>query len=232
MFPATRISVIHKLRSPKDREQALDGFVKLYWVPVYKYLRMKWHKDEEDAKDLTQAFFLRCLEKDFFTTFDPNKAKFRTFLRVCLDGFAVNELKAQRATKRGGQSLHIPIDFQIAENELKELQTHATPETIFEQEWIRSVFRVSLDKLANEYEQKGKSVVFRVFERYEMEAPQDISYQDLASQFKVPITQITNYLADARKQFRRIVLETLELATTTEEEYRNEVRSLLGIEPK
>jgi RNA polymerase sigma factor (sigma-70 family) len=230
MFPLTRISIIQRLQNPEQREQALDGFVKLYWVPIYKYLRMKWNKNEEDAKDLTQAFFLRCVEKNFFNGFDSKKARFRTFLRVCLDGFVANERKSQLATKRGGHLLHLPMDFQIAENELKELQTHQTPEKIFEQEWARSLFRISLEKLAKEYEEKGKSVIFRVFERYEMEATSDISYKDLASEFEVPVSQITNYLADARKQFRRIVLETLEAATATEEEYRSEVRALLGLE--
>jgi len=230
MFPQTRISIIQKLQNPKERQQALDGFIKLYWLSVYKYLRMKWNKDEEDAKDLTQAFFLRSLEKNFFTGFDPNRARFRTFLRVCLDGFAANERKAQLTAKRGGQLAHVPLDFQIAEKELKELQTQETPEKLFEQEWVRSVFRVSLERLAKEYEQNGKSRVFQVFERYEMEAAQDMSYKDIASEFEVSVTQITNYLADARKQFRRIVLETLQEATTTEEEFRSEVRSLLGIE--
>jgi RNA polymerase sigma factor (sigma-70 family) len=229
MFPATRISIIQKLQNPKERQQALDGFFALYWSPVYKYVRLKWNKNEEDAKDLTQAFFLRSLEKDFFSGFDANRARFRTFLRVCLDGFVSNERKAQSAVKRGGPLLHVPLDFQIAEKELQ-FQSHETPEKLFEREWVRSVFRISLQKLAGQYEQKGKSVIFRIFERYEMEASQEISYKDLATEFQIPETQVTNYLADARKRFRRIVLETVATATGTEEEYRNEVRALLGIE--
>ncbi len=230
MFPVTRISIIQKLQNPKERDRALDGFIKLYWVPVYKYLRIKWKKNEEDAKDLTQAFFLRSLEKNFFTGFDPNQARFRTFLRVCLDGFSANERKAELAAKRGGRSPHLALDFAIAEKELTELHTQDTPERVFEQEWVRSVFRISLEKLAKQYEQNDKLKVFQIFERYEMGASADISYKDLANEFNIPVTQITNYLADARKQFRRIVLETLQDATTSEEDFRSEVRALLGIE--
>jgi len=230
MFPPTRISLIQKLQDTRQRQEVLDTLFELYWMPVYKYLRMKWSKNEEDAKDLTQSFFLRSVEKNFFSGYNPEKARFRTFLRTCLDGFAANDLKAQNATKRGGQALHVTIDFKTAENELKELQTLETPEKTFEKDWIRSVFRISLEKFARECEQKGKENVYRIFERYEMDSHEDISYKDLALEFAVPVSQITNYLSDARRQFRRTVLETLRDSTASDEEFRSEVRSLLGIE--
>src|SRR5262249_18724456 len=100
MFPPTRISLIQKLQDAQLRKDAMDTLLQIYWMPVYKYLRMKWNKNEEDAKDLTQSFFLRSVEKDFFSGYDPQKARFRTFLRTCLDGFASNDRKAQNAAKR------------------------------------------------------------------------------------------------------------------------------------
>jgi vacuolar-type H+-ATPase subunit H len=44
-------------------------------------------------------------------------------------------------------------------------------------------------------------------------------------------TQVTNHLAWARREFRRLVLEALEEATGSEEEFRAEARQLLGIDP-
>ena len=73
-----------------------------YWKPVFKYLRLKWHAPAEDAADLTQAFFLRAFEKSFFADFDPRRARFRTYLRTCLDGFVTNARKADTRQKRGG----------------------------------------------------------------------------------------------------------------------------------
>jgi hypothetical protein len=43
---------------------------------------------------------------------------------------------------------------------------------------------------------------------------------------------VNNYLAAARRDFRRIVIEKLREITATEEEFRNEARSLLGVEVK
>ena len=66
-FPATRWSLIVAARSaePEERQRALEILIAAYWKPVYKYIRLRWDKDNEQAKDLTQDFFLRLLEKDF-----------------------------------------------------------------------------------------------------------------------------------------------------------------------
>ena len=103
-FPATRHSIVAAIRSDQSdvRRSAFDTLVTAYWKPVFKYLRLKWHAPAEDAADLTQAFFLRAFEKSFFADFDPRRARFRTYLRTCLDGFVTNARKADTRQKRGG----------------------------------------------------------------------------------------------------------------------------------
>ncbi len=43
-------------------------------------------------------------------------------------------------------------------------------------------------------------------------------------------TTVTNRLAAMRRRFREIVLEVLRDATASDAEFRNEVRSLLGVD--
>src|SRR5712672_3162574 len=119
-FPATRHSIVAGMRSPRpeDRRSAFDALVTAYWKPVFKYVRLKWRAAPEAAEDLTQAFFLRAFEKEFFAGFDPSRARFRTYLRTCLDGFVANARKADARLKRGGAVTLIPIDFGEAEREL------------------------------------------------------------------------------------------------------------------
>jgi hypothetical protein len=54
----------------------------------------------------------------------------------------------------------------------------------------------------------------------------------LAQEFGLDPSVVNNYLAAARRNFRRIILEKLREITATEEEFRNEARSLLGVELK
>src|SRR5207244_4672434 len=120
-FPPTRHSILCATKSDDAavREQAFDGLVAVYWKPVYKYIRLKWSDANEDAKDLTQEFFTAAFEKAFFESYDPKKSRFRTFLRICVDGLVTNTRKASARIKRGGQTQILPLDFEAAEIELR-----------------------------------------------------------------------------------------------------------------
>src|SRR5689334_24255060 len=119
-FPRTNQSAIVRARSNDEdvRQRAFDTILMSYWKPVYKYVRLKWHADNEDAKDLTQGFFASAFEKNHFASYDAAKASFQTFLRTCLDGFVANEYKAGKRLKRGGDIDHYQLDFAAAEDEL------------------------------------------------------------------------------------------------------------------
>ena len=106
-FPPTRLSVVERTRSDdaETRRLAFASMIEAYWKPVYKYLRLKWQLDPDAAADLTQEFFAATLEKDVLGRFDPARARFRTYLRLCVDGFASNVRKAEGRLKRGGGCL-------------------------------------------------------------------------------------------------------------------------------
>ena len=75
-FPSTRSSAVLAAHSedPAERSRALEGIVAAYWKPIYKYLRIRWGKSDEDAKEITQDFFARLLEKDYLEDFDRESA--------------------------------------------------------------------------------------------------------------------------------------------------------------
>jgi RNA polymerase sigma factor (sigma-70 family) len=233
-FPATRGSLIVAARSaePEERQRALEVLIAAYWKPVYKYIRLRWDKDNEQAKDLTQDFFFRLLEKDPLAKYDPQRARLRTFLRVCVDHLIANEEKAARRLKRGGEVQFLSLDFESAEGELQhvEIPSMDSMEDFFEREWVRSVFSLALERLRQECEQRGKQMHFRLLEFYDIEeAGKELTYQQAGERFELKTSEVTNYLAYARREFRRITLEQLREMTGSEEEYRKEARTLLGI---
>ena len=234
-FPATRQSLMVAVRSddPHERRRAMDVFISTYWKPVYKYIRLRWGKDNEQAKDLTQEFFTRVLEKSFLDSYDPARARLRTFVRVCLDRFLANTDNASQRLKRGGDIVLVSLDFENAEGELQHLEPPA-PENIeefFTREWTRSVFSNALEKLRQECEAKGKQTHFRLLELYDVEeGGTELTYEQAGQLFGVKASDVTNYLAYARREFRRIVLESLREMTASDDEFRSEARSLLGID--
>lgn len=235
-FPPTRLSAIVSARAedPDERQRAFETIISAYWKPVYKYIRLKWYRTGEDAQDLTQSFFAQAIEKRFFDSYDPSKSRFRTFVRICLDGFLANEDKAAKRIKRGGNVQTLSLDFEAAEGELRATREPAAPvgEDFFDREWTRSLFSLALDSFRKKCEQSGKQIQFNMFERYYLsEDDSKPGYQRLSSEFEVPTTSVTNYLAFGRREFRKALLEHLQELTSTDEEFRREARSLLGQEP-
>jgi hypothetical protein len=238
-FPVTRLSAIVAASSAnqEERTRAFEVLVSAYWMPVYKYVRIKWNKPTEDARDLTQGFFLEAMEKNFFGRYDPSKARFRTFLRTCLDGFVANENKAASRIKRGGDATILSLDFDGAEDQLRIAARPAAGaiDEYFEQEWARSVFSLALESFRTQMLDAGKETHLRLFERYVLDAADQApktSYKALAAEFNLATTDVTNYLALARREFRRIVLEKLRELTATDEEFRREARALLGVDAR
>lgn len=234
-FPATRHSAVLAAQSADliERERGLAILVETYWKPAYKYLRVRFGESNEDAKDLTQGFFTRAIEKDFFAGYDPARGSFRTYLRTCLDRYVANEKKAAGRAKRSPGTPLIPLDFDGAEGEISR-QVPAGEQTLeqyFHAEWVRTLFSLAVDKLREECALRGKDLPYRVFERYELDRDPDekLTYERLASEFGIPATQVTNFLAFARREFRRIVLEKLREITANDHEFREEARSLLGV---
>jgi RNA polymerase sigma factor (sigma-70 family) len=232
-FPSTRYSVIQRIRStdPSSRRGAFDDLVTGYWKPVYKYLRLTWHLSGEDAEDLTQAFFSDAFEKAWLERFDPERARFRTFVRLCADRLVMNWRQSESRLKRGGAVETVALDFAEAERELLAHHASTPPEAeeLFRREFIRSLFDRAVAAVRAEYESAGRSVHLRLFERYDLAPVEGLTYADLASEFGLTTTQVTNYLAQIRRSFRTRALESLETLTGTREEFRREARELFGM---
>src|ERR1700731_1976350 len=240
-FPMTRWSVINAVKSgdPAEQTRALDALFAAYWKPVYKYVRLRWNRPTEDAQDLTQGFFAEMLERTLLAKYDPAKSRLRTYLRLCVDSFVMNQEKAPRRQKRGGNATHVALDFQAAEGELAgaaiDPESIPSPESLeefFEKEWVRSLFALAVEDLRQLCADQERERAFRLFEDYDLSGDPEISYQKLAAQYAIPVTDVTNALSWARREFRRIALERLRELCGSEEEFRREARAVFGSDAK
>src|SRR6185436_19838001 len=212
-FPATRASLVRAAASAdgETRRQAFGALAEGYWRPVYKYLRWHWHADPAEAEDLTQGFFARAYEKRFFDRFDPGRARFRTFLRTCLDGYVANERQAATRLKRGGGAALLSLDVEGAEREL-----------------AGKALASAVDERCHA---QDRTAAFTVFRRYDLEGEdgERPTYEALGRELGLPVTQVTNHLSAMRRELRREVLEALRALTASDEEFRAEARDLLGV---
>jgi DNA-directed RNA polymerase specialized sigma24 family protein len=233
-FPLTRLSVVARTRSEDEetRRLAFAIIIDAYWKPVYKYLRLKWRLDAEAAADLTQEFFATTLEKEVLERFNPARSRFRTYLRLCVDGFASNARKAEGRLKRGGGVRAVSLDFETAEGELgrHEPVVSSDVEELFYQEWVRALFQRAVNDLRIWAHTSGRDVMFEVFRRYDLvDSPDDRpTYAVVARDLDIAVTTVTNHLAAMRRRFRTLLLDRLRELTSTDEEYEAEAKRLLG----
>ena len=82
-------------------EAALARLCQTYWYPLYAHVRRRGH-DADQARDLTQVFFVEILARHAIAQADQTRGRFRTFLLTALDHHLRHQHRDAHALKRGG----------------------------------------------------------------------------------------------------------------------------------
>src|SRR5439155_21379072 len=161
----SRVFAAGKFDSPQSR-QALEELCRLYWYPIYAYVR-RWGHDRQDARDLTQGFFAYLLEGNLFGKADPGRGRFRSFLLGTLQNFVRRQKVKELALKRGGGAELLSIDEETAEGRYAhEPSTKVTPETLFDRRWALTVLEQAMQRLEAEYSRANMKELFAALQPY------------------------------------------------------------------
>lgn len=129
---------------------AFDTFVRIYWKPLYFFVRQHGH-DNETAKDIVQEFLTTVLEKGSLAKADPSRGRFRTFLLAALTNFMKDRAKAASRQKRGGAQTILSLDFATGEKEYAlEVASGESPETVLNRTWARTLWKQAISELKGE----------------------------------------------------------------------------------
>jgi DNA-directed RNA polymerase specialized sigma24 family protein len=166
-FPSTAWSLVLSAgRGSAHSKEALASLCTSYWRPVYCFVRHRGYPIPE-AEDLTQGFFTRLLETNWLADADRNRGRFRSFLLGAVVHYLSNERDRERAQKRGGGRLPLPLDFVSAEAKLsREPADHQTPERLFEREWAHSLLDHVMAMLRDESSANGRKELFEHLQPY------------------------------------------------------------------
>ncbi len=201
-FPQTTLGLFSRLHDPDDRlrHDSLETLCRRYWKPVYRFVRIAWAKSNDDAKDLTQAFFVWLLEDDALKRYAPEKGSFRGFLKVLLSGFVGNEDRALARLKRGGGSKILNLDDETLLKESVSDPKAATPEQAFDREWMRTLVKHAVDRVRERFASDGRAIQFRAYEEYELSPGENrISYAEVASRIGATEVQVRRSLEAVRE---------------------------------
>ncbi len=233
-FPSTVWSRVTKADpgGPRPGDVDLEKLIGRYWKPVYHYLHRSWSKKPEDAKDLTQQFFMEeVLEHGLLDRYQPERGSFRAFLKGALGNFMGHAAERAGARKRGG---HLKVlSLEGIEGDVADFLPDpraCSPDRIFDESWKRIVLETAAQSVERQCRQEGKEIVFDVFRRYDLEPETpDVSYRSLGEALKLSADTIKNHLTRARDLYLAAVTEVVRETVRGPEELSRELQDLFGM---
>ena len=210
------------------RQRALEELARIYWFPLYAYVRRKGLSPQA-AEDLTQDFFARLIEKHSLRHVDRSKGKFRSFLLASLKHFLINEYDKTQAQKRGGHTKVLALDALNAEARYGiEPVDHMTPERVFEQRWAWAVLDQVLLRLREEYDAKGQVALFEALKGALMQRPAAGQYAEVARKLGMAHGTVVVAAHRLRAAYRKLLRDEIAQTVADPELIDEEVKYLLG----
>jgi len=212
-----------------DAGAALERLCRLYWPPLYSYLRRHGHAPET-ASDLTQQFFLGFLRRESIKKASQARGRFRTFLLTSLQHFLVDEWKAASALKRGGGLAFISFDAldETSRRAIEPAMTD-TPARAFERGWAAVVLEEAARRHREEHNRADQLALYQQLSRLHSEVDEAPGYTALAAEMGVPIGTLKSLVSRFRKRYRALIREVIGETVTGPEELEDELRHLLQI---
>lgn len=218
---------------PEEKGRAnstMEELSSAYWKPVYAFIRTRWSKTNEDAKDLTQDFFVWMMESNFPARADRERGRFRAFVKVALEHYLCNEERRRRRQKRGGDRKFVPLDAGSDELQTLEIsdRSERSPEENLDDAWRRELLARAAGLLEQRLEAEDKRVYWEVFRDFFLWESGEIDYREVAGRHGINTVDVSNYLMYSKRRFRTILADLVAETVRGEEELREEMRALFG----
>ena len=209
-------------------KEALADLCKLYWYPLYAYVRHRGNSSE-DAQDLVQGFFLHLIEYKTLSRVDRSKGKFRSFLLASLQNFLANEADRARCLKRGGKAEFVYLDLEEAEDRYGlEPVEELTPEKIFDARWAMALLGEAMNRLGGEYIAQGKESTFQALRAFLDPINSKVlpTYEDVADRLKITVGAVKTLIHRLRKQYAAFVREEISRTVSDSADVDAEIHEL------
>ena len=229
-FHTTRWSLIAaaKQASSTEAKAALAALCELYWYPLYTFIRRLGH-DADDARDITQAFFVTLLEKKSIRAADRRRGRFRSFLLASCKHFLSKERDRAAALKRGGGRIPFSLDFEAGEQSyLREPAHSMTPERLYERRWAILLLDRLMTRLEDEYARADKGPLFTRLKQTLTGDAENAPHAQTAAELDMTEGAVKVAAHRLRQRFRALLREAIAETVATPEEIDDEIRLLFA----
>src|SRR5437868_3988762 len=223
----TQVFAAGKFHSPQSR-QALEELCRLYWYPIYAFVRRKG-TGRQEARDLTQGFFVYLLEANLVGRADPDRGRFRSFLLGILQNFLRSQKAKDSALKRGGGAKIVSIDEETAEGRYAhEPATVVTPATLFDRRWALTVLEQAIQRLRAEYARAKMGELFETLQPY-LTGDGIIGFADLGARIDKSEGAARVLVFRFRTRFRQLIRAVIADTVSDLDQVEQELKHLQAV---
>ncbi len=230
-FRTTRWSLIVRATGAEERQstEALEQLCRVYWYPLYAYVRRRGHTPE-DAQDLTQGFFESLLRRQDLAHVTPERGRFRTFLLAALGHYLANEWRRGQRQKRGGGQTVVSFDALPAEERYRvEPAAPEDPERLFDRRWAWTVMDQALERLRDDYTRTDRVDLFDLLKPALALEGGGSSREDLAARLGISVGAVDVALCRLRRRYGEFIRAVIADTVSDPEAVDAEIRHLRAV---
>jgi len=212
------------------RRRALEELCRLYWPPIYSYIRRQGNSSH-DAQDLTQGFFEHLLTHNTIGRANMDRGRFRSFLLGAVKRYLSDQRTKALAQKRGGQLDLVPFDQTLAESFFeRDRKPEVSDEWIFDRRWARIMVERALGSIREDLMAAGQVERFDVLQKLITSARPAEEHEAAAQKLGLTKSAISSALHRLRSSFREALrteaLKTVDKVEDVDEELRYLMKAL------
>jgi len=228
-FTTTHWSVVLEAQTESPTAQkALEKLCQIYWPPIYSFVQRKG-VDPEEAKDITQEFFVDLLEHRNLTAVRKEKGRFRAYLLGALKYFLADEHRRAMAIKRGRGQRLIPLEELNGDERTRIEPADSLTAKIYERRWASTLLERVLGLLKNEYVAAGKAALFDCLKQLLPDEPGSPSQADIAGQLGMTSNAVRQAFHRFRQRYQLLLREEIAHTVATPGDVEDELRHLIAV---
>ena len=229
-FTTTHWSIVLAAQGPSPAAQAaLEKLCRIYWRPIYGFVRRQGIQPEE-AKDLTQGFFALLLERRDLEAVRKEKGRLRSYLLTSLKHFLASEQRRALTVKRGkGQQL-LPLEELSAIERIEmERADHLSAERLYERRWAVTLMEQVLRRLKDEYGKAGNAALFDSLKQLLPDEPGTQSRAEIALQLGMTDNALRQAFHRFRHRYQLLLREEISHTVAVASDVEDELHHLISV---
>ena len=229
-FTTTQWSVVLNAQGESPlAEEALEKLCRIYWWPLYGFVRRQGYSPEE-AQDLTQGFFAMLLERRDLDAVRQEKGRLRSYLLASLKNFLAKAHRRATTIKRGEGHPLVPLEeLLVRERADLEPADALSADRIYERRWALTLLEQVLARLEEEYHVADNSALFEQLKQMLNDEPDRPSQAKIAQALNMKENAVKQAFHRLRQRYRLLLREEIAQTVAAPSDVEDELRHFISI---